>query len=186
MTCIGFTPQLFDLGGQPVCWDTDLRCPVQDPTTGGTNVYSSGDDVFQNAQGDTYYRVSVPDGTVYLLNHVTPPSQQANQQAGSQQPANRPGSPSTGNPQVPVSAAQVGGAAPVHTGVSGSAALTTTSNQAGAGTGTVIAGGVGGIGNLLGSQWGIGSFNMPVWAWLGGGLALASVVRRGRRHGGLL
>lgn len=191
MTCIQFVPQLFDLGGVPVCWDTDVQCPVQDPTVGGTNQYCSGSDVFQNAQGDTYYRVSIPDGAVYALNSVTPHSQQGTQAVGSQQQVSRASSPSQNNPQSPNNPL-VGGGSPVHSGASGSQTLTTTTNTPGAAAGAAVVGTAGGFGGFLTGQFcfsGLGSGQrqcVPNWAWLGGGLALLMLVNRGGRRGRLI
>lgn len=190
MTCINFVPDLYDLGGQHVCWDTDMQCPVQDPTTGGTNLYCGSGNIFQNAQGDTYYRVSTPDGTVYQLNGVTPPSQQQRQPSGNQQQTGRPASPSTNNPQSPNNPA-AGGLAPAHTGVSGSQTLVTTTAP-GAAAGAAAVGAAGGLGGWLTKtdclgQAGAGvNMCIPRWVWVGGGLAVLTMVNRGGRRGRLL
>jgi len=182
VTCIGFVPDLYDLGGQHVCWDTDQQCPVQDPTTGGTNAYCSGFDVFMNAAGDTYYRVSIPDGAVYAVNSVTPPSQQGSQAPGSQQPISRPGSPSTNNPQQPIQII-VGSGAPVSSAAPGSQQGPRATNQAGASTGAAVASGLGNIGQVLGTPFGTGGFRLPLWAWLGGGFVLVNAMQRRRGRG---
>lgn len=191
MTCINFQPDLYDLGFQHVCWDTDVQCPVQDPTTGGTNQYCSGSDVFQNANGDTYYRVSIPDGGVYQLNSITPPSQQQTQPTGNQQQTGRASSPSSNNPQRPNNPAAAGaGSAPVHSGASGSQTLATTAPGAAAGAAAV--GAAGGFGGWLTKtdcigQTGAGvNMCVPRWIWVGGGIAALALVNRGGRRGRLL
>lgn len=84
MTLTAFVPDLFDLGGVHVLWQTENNTIVQDPSAGGTNTYTPAGNVFADASGGNLYTVS-STGAVTTVG----PRPSSGQSNGSQQQSNQ-------------------------------------------------------------------------------------------------